>query len=332
MINFRNSNMLKMLIQPAAPKIDATAGVAPRTPVVIGEQEATDETKATKDVGGDNVDVKVAEEEYNKALEEATQKAINHIKEDYATVSNPREATSVKVIFGANGKSYTVTVKPTYYKQEDGTYSIYDRSEKNKKCETEPKFDITTKELSDIEAEQFGHCQVDYGIKADVNVAYTIDEPSDWIDSFGNMRFHEDDDGNMVKEGNQKFLYKAELLKKHIPEDMLNRFFVQDEDFSGGYRLADNVKSIDLIGNDENGDARYEVVYINDDGEEIGQQFTVSKDRQGNLYAHTKRRINKTEEKAKAEEELKIKNEKKEVMVGILKKMGSLASLDAYKK
>lgn len=94
MINFRNSNMLKMLIQPAAPKIDATAGVAPRTPVVIGEQEATDETKATKDVGGDNVDVKVAEEEYNKALEEATQKAINHIKEDYAN-SDANSAQSI---------------------------------------------------------------------------------------------------------------------------------------------------------------------------------------------------------------------------------------------
>ena len=316
MISFRNINMLKMLMQPAAPK-------------VIGEQGATDETKATGDVGVFN---KAAEEAYHKALEEATQKAINRIKDNYANVSNLSEATSITVMFSANGKSYTVTVKPTYYKQEDGTYSIYDRSERGIKYMTEPKFDVTTKELSDSEAEQFGHCIGDCGIKGDVNVAYTIDEPSDWIDSFGNMRFHEDDDGNMVREGNQKFLYKAKLLKKHIPEDMLNRFFVQDEDFSGGYRLADNVKSINLIGNDENGDARYEVVYINDDGEEIGQQFTVSKDRQGNLYAHTKRRINKTEEKEKAEEELKITNEKKEVMVGILKKMGSLASFNAYKK
>ena len=341
MINFKNNSMARMLrmqnLQPATQNIDTQGGVAPGTPVVIDTPEggANGITGAT---GTDN-DKKTPTEVYNEALEKAKENAMKLLKEKYANVTNLSDCKSIIVPFEANGKTYTLEIKPTYYKNYDGTYSLYDKTEKGmQSCNKDgingyysgvkAEFNIT-----DLE----GKCWAGYdSYYNNVNIENAGDDPSNWITSFGRQVYQEDDDGNFVGIGKQKFLYKADYIETHLPEDMLNRFFVKDEDFDGGYKLADNIKSIKLISNDSNGDARYEVVYINDDGEEIGQQFTVSKDNQGNLFAHNKKRVNKTEEKAEAERKAQEDTNKGALSAeranSLFKKLGGLASLKTYIK
>lgn len=254
--------------------------VAPGTPVVSGEPEDTDGTVGTGSVGGTTeTDETKQKEAYEKALKEATEELENEFKENYRNVSSLNEVSPLSKTFEVNGKTYRVTVKPTYYKQDDGTYSLYNNDEMKMATGWKPKFEVTTDEISDND-------KITDNKKGDVNVDYSCDKPANWKEMFGTPNYKEvvDEATGKVKleqVGDARILYDGTKLKQHLPQDMIDRFFVEDETHKGGYKLAGNVKSVELVSNDSNGNPKYQVTYTDENGNEVSLRFDVRKYRSG---------------------------------------------------
>ena len=255
--------------------------VAPGTPVVSGEPEDTDGTAGTGSVGGTTeTDETKQKEAYEKALKEATEELENEFEENYRNVSSLNEVSPLSKTFEVNGKTYRVTVKPTYYKQDDGTYSLYNKDEMNMATGWKPKFKVTTDEISDND-------KITDNKKGDVNVDYSCDKPANWKEMFGTPNYKEvvvdEATGKVTMEqvGDARILYNGTKLKQHLPQDMIDRFFVEDETHKGGYKLAGNVKSVELVSNDSNGNPKYQVTYTDENGNEVSLRFDVRKYRSG---------------------------------------------------
>ena len=255
--------------------------VAPGTPVVSGEPEDTDGTAGTGSVGGTTeTDETKQKEAYEKALKEATEELENEFEENYRNVSSLNEVSPLSKTFEVNGKTYRVTVKPTYYKQDDGTYSLYNKDEMKMATGWKPKFEVTTDEISDND-------KITDNKKGDVNVDYSCDKPANWKEMFGTPNYKEvvvdEATGKVTLEqvGDARILYDGTKLKQHLPQDMIDRFFVEDETHKGGYKLAGNVKSVELVSNDSNGNPKYQVTYTDENGNEVSLRFDVRKYRSG---------------------------------------------------
>lgn len=255
--------------------------VVPGTPVVSGEPEDTDGTAGTGSVGGTTeTDETKQKEAYEKALKEATEELENEFEENYRNVSSLNEVSPLSKTFEVNGKTYRVTVKPTYYKQDDGTYSLYNKDEMKMATGWKPKFKVTTDEISDND-------KITDNKKGDVNVDYSCDKPANWKEMFGTPNYKEvvvDEATGKVKYepvGDARILYDGTKLKQHLPQDMIDRFFVEDETHKGGYKLAGNVKSVELVSNDSNGNPKYQVTYTDENGNEVSLRFDVRKYRSG---------------------------------------------------
>ena len=253
--------------------------VVPGTPVVSGEPEDTDGTVGTSSVGGTTgTDETKQKEAYEKALQEATEELENEFKENYRNVSNLNEVSPLSKTFEVNGKKYCITIKPTYYKQDDGTYSLYDKNNLSDK-NWEPKFEVNTREILE-------NAETPENKKGDVNVDYSCDKPANWKEMFGTPNYKEvvDEATGKVKYepvGDARILYDGTKLKQHLPQDMIDRFFVEDETHKGGYKLAGNVKSVELVSNDSNGNPKYQVTYTDENGNEVSLRFDVRKYRSG---------------------------------------------------
>lgn len=255
--------------------------VAPGTPVVSGEPEDTDGTAGTGSVGGTTeTDETKQKEAYEKALKEATEELENEFEENYRNVYSLNEVSPLSKTFEVNGKTYRVTVKPTYYKQDDGTYSLYNKDEMKMATGWKPKFEVTTDEISDND-------KITDNKKGDVNVDYSCDKPANWKEMFGTPNYKEvvvdEATGKVTLEqvGDARILYNGTKLKQHLAQDMIDRFFVEDETHKGGYKLAGNVKSVELVSNDSNGNPKYQVTYTDENGNEVSLRFDVRKYRSG---------------------------------------------------
>lgn len=207
------------------------------------------------------------EQEYNKAVETLNE----WLKNSPSPISSPDEASSFTVRFSSGGKTYWLTAKPTYYKGTDGQYYLHDTTRNGMQSQkgSEGHIEYILEEVpSELYFEGRGEK------KGNINIEYPGDEPNNWMSFYGSGKGVVQEDGSILID--DRILYDKKQLESHLPQDIIDQFFVQDADYPDGYKLADNVKSIKLVSDDPTQGPRYKITYIDDDGREKGMTFGVA--------------------------------------------------------
>lgn len=242
--------------------------------------------------GVDAVDTKA---EYDKAYAEAVKKLETYIRENAPKkVDSPSQAFSVTQDFTVNGQKYFITAKPTYYKGTDGAYYLYDP--RLKECSRNDGRDmIIDYSVKQVDQNCFYENSHNEG---DVNVDNFGDNPAYW-----EKRYTKDvplNDGSGKYKLVDAFRYDYKILNSHLPSDIIERFFEQDPEFPEGYKLKENCKKIELVGNDN--PPKYKITYTDENGKEREMTISICCSTEGNgIGAYVTRDVDVEEEKAKRE-------------------------------